>query len=259
MFHARLTYRITLTIGTLLVLSACGGGNATHSEVEALRLEVAELKQAQTRLKATLAALQKAAAPGTADQVATTADGDPAREAVHRIPTDFSPRKGGPIAAVTVVEFADFQCPFCQAAAGLPDELMKEFPNDVQFVFKNYPLGRHAQAMDAARAGWAAGKQDKFWEMHDLIYAGNIQQLTVEVLRGYAQKLGLDMEQFDADMSSPKSVQAVGFDKILGKGMKVSGTPTYFVNGRRVTDRSPGAVRAKVASEIAKLKQSPQP
>jgi protein-disulfide isomerase len=246
-FHCRLPYRILLSFGILVALAACGG-ESTQGEVEALRKEVAELKQTQGKLLGTIAALQ-AAAKNT--PTAAGEDGDaPKREAVHRIPTNFSPRKGNQIALVTVVEFADFQCPFCQSVAGLPDQLVREFPDDVQFVFKHYPLMRHTQALDAAKAGWAAHQQGKFWEMHNQIYGGDIQQLGPDRLRGYAEKIGLDMAKYDADVASPKAAQSIAIDKQLGKRMKVGGTPTYFVNGKRVTDRAPGAVRTKVIAEM---------
>ena len=251
MFHGRLPYRILLTLGIAVALLAGCGGDASRSEVEALRKEIVELKQAQARMEGAISGLQDAVKRNPAPAASPDTDG---REAVHRIPTNFSPRKGNEIAAVTVVEFADFQCPFCQSAAGLPDQLLREFPNDVQFVFKHYPLARHAQAFEAAKSAWAAHQQGKFWEMHDLIYRGEIQNLSSDVLRGYAEKIGLDMARYDADLASPKAAQTVSIDKALGKRMKVGGTPTYFVNGKRVTERGPGAVRSKVVAEMAAVK-----
>jgi len=253
--HVRLPYRIILVIGTLVALSACSGGDAKQAEVDALRQELAAIKHSQAEMQQTLAVLAKAVQATAA--LAENADA-PGREVIHRIPTSYSPRKGDPITPVTVVEFADFQCPYCQAAAGLPDQLLKEFPTDVQFAFKHYPLGRHKDAFNAAKAAWAAQGQGKFWEMHDLIYGGDITQISIEELRGYAEKLGLDMARFDADMTSTKAAQMVGLDKQLGKAIKIAGTPAYFVNGRRAPDRSPATIRAMVAEEIAKLKQGAQ-
>lgn len=251
MFHGRLPYRITLILGIFVTMFAACGRDASQSEVDALRQEVTALREAQAQMQKAIEGLQEAA---KRQPVAAVSQDTPGREAVHRIPTNFSPRKGNQIAAVTVVEFADFQCPFCQAASGLPDQLVREFPNDVQFVFKHYPLGRHAQAFGAAKAAWAAHQQGKFWEMHDLIYGGDIQNLSQDVLRGYAEKIGLDMARYDADLASPKASQTVSIDKALGKRMKVGGTPTYFVNGKRVTETGPGAVRNKVRAELAAAK-----
>ena len=261
MIHAPLPYRIILALGILLPLSGCGRGDATQAEVEALRHEVAQLKQAQATMQSSIAALQQTgkSAPAAAGEAAAAQTQSGGSAAPVQIPTLWSPRKGNAGAAVTVVEFGDFQCPFCQAAAGLPDQLVAEFPNDVQFAFKHYPLDRHQYALGAAKAAWAAQQQDKFWEMYDLIYGGNIDESGVEVLRGYARKLGLDMARFEADMGSPKAEQAVLFDKQIGRTIKLGGTPAYFVNGRRVDDRSPAGIRALIVEEIAKSKPDAEP
>jgi len=272
--HVSHPYRIPLTIGILCVavlftLAGCGGDAAKQAEIDALRQEVATLKQAQAEAQTALAqsqqavaALQKAAAaPPKLATAAKTGDaaGDAGRSPLHVIPIAFSPRKGNEITAVTVVEFADFQCPYCQQAAGLPDALLKEFPNDVKFVFKHYPLGRHSDAFKAATASWAAHQQGKFWEMHDLIYRGDISQLPADKLRGYAEQLGLDMARFDADANSLKAARAVTLDKQLGKRIKVGGTPAYFVNGKRFDGRTPAAMRTLIAQEIANRKPDARP
>jgi protein-disulfide isomerase len=253
--HARLPYRIILAIGILLPASGCGRGGATEAEVAALRQEVAQLKQTQATMQQSLDALQQAGKPAPAPAAAKPA----ADDTVHQIPIVYAPRKGNPKAAVTIVEFADFQCPFCQAAAGLPDQLVKEFPDDVQFAFKHYPLDRHPDALGAAKAAWAAQQQGKFWEMYDLIFAGGVENVGVETLRGHAEKLGLDMAKFDADMASPKAQQSVLFDKQIGRSIKLYGTPSYFINGKRAEDRSLPALRAQINAEIAKSKEVAAP
>lgn len=249
MVHVRLPYRINLVVGILVVLAGCGD-DASRSELDALRAEVAALKQGQAQMQAVLATLQSKGGAPAGTTTAVPSHEAPGPEAAHRIPTSFSPRTGPQNAAVTVVEFADFQCPFCQQNAGLVHKLVQEFPNDVQVVFKNFPLGKHAQAVDAARAAWAAHQQGRFWEMHDAIYSGDIQQLPPAVLRGYAERIGLDMARYDADVASDKARQSVAFDKMVGKSARVSGTPTYFVNGKRVQDASQQGVRAKVREEL---------
>lgn len=266
MAHVRLPYRITLTLGTfgiLAILAGCGR-DAPQGEVEALRKEVVDLKQANEQLRTTVATLQAkiTGAPAAVPQVSSaagTSPDTPKHAAVYRIPIDFAPRKGPPIAAVTVVEFADFQCPFCKANAGLSDKLLQEFPNEVQFAFKNFPIGKHPHAVEAAKAGWAAHQQGKFWEMHDTIYSGDIQNLSPPVLRGYAERIGLDMAKYDADIASEKARQVVSYDKMLGKASKVGGTPTYFVNGKRVGDASAASVRARVQEEIDAFRASAKP
>lgn len=252
MVHVQLPYRTTLILGTLAILAGCGG-DSSQRDLDALRQEVAALKRAQTHMRTALAALPAmpssqptgptmAAAPTTPDGIK--------REAVRRIPINFAPRKGPQVAGVTVVEFADFQCAFCKQNARLPEKLLEEFPNDVQFVFKHFPLGKHPQAFDAAKAGWAAHQQGKFWELHDTIYAGDIQNLSPEVLRGYAERIGLDMAKYDADVASDRAAQAVALDKKLAKAVTAGGTPTYFVNGKRVKGASQESVRAKVQEEL---------
>jgi len=257
--HSRLPYRIPLMIGILATLVGCGG-DAKQADLDALRQEVAALRQAQEATQKTIEALQKAPPPLAAVPAKPVAGAEPAagsdavRTPVHMIPIAFSPRKGNDITAVTVVEFADFQCPYCQGAARLPDLLLKEFPNDVKFVFKHYPLGRHPDAFAAATAAWAAHQQGKFWEMHDLIYGGDITTIPSETLRGYAEQLGLDMKRFDEDRASNPAAKAVSLDKALAKRLKVGGTPTYFVNGKRLTNNSPAGLRSMIADEIAKTK-----
>lgn len=259
MAHVRPLYRTTLTLGILSILAGCGG-DASQADLAALRAEVAEIKQTQVQMKATLDSLQSGgAAARTAGAPAEDAEAKPKREAVRRIPVDFAPRKGQQLAAVTVVEFADFQCPFCKTNAGLPDQLLQEFPNDVQFAFKHFPLGKHPQAQQAARASWAAHQQGKFWEFHDVVYAGDTQDLSPDVLRRYAEQIGLDMAKFDADLASPASAQAVAMDKMLGKSFKVGGTPAYYVNGKRVQTPSAAAVRAKVQQEIEAFRSQVKP
>jgi len=252
--HVRLPYRITSLLGILAVLvlgSGCGGDDATRKELAALHAEVAELRQGQTELQQAVQRLQSAPAKGKA-LARTTGKSD--REVVRIIPTGSSPRLGPEVAAATVVVFADFQCAFCQAAANLPKSLVAAYPNDVMVVFKNFPLGRHKGGQLAAKAAWAAHQQGKFWEMYDLIYAGDIRDLTPEVLRGHAEQLGLDLERYEADAESPKAAQAVAWDKAMGRRFRVGGTPTYYVNGRLVPERTPAAVHKMVAEEIAKVK-----
>lgn len=261
MAHLRPLYRTTLTLGILAVMttSAACGRDAGQGDIAALRAEIAEIKQAQAEMQTALNALQSG--PPAMSRSAELPDGAPGkkRDAVRRIPIDFAPRKGPPVAAVTVVEFADFQCPFCKANAGLSDQLLREFPNDVQFAFKHFPLGKHRQAQAAARASWAAHQQGKFWEMHDAIYASDPQALSPEVLRGFAEQIGLDMAKYDADLASPAAAQAVGMDKMLAKSFKVGGTPTYYVNGKRVQGASPADVRAKVQQEIDAFRAAAKP
>ncbi len=117
--------------------------------------------------------------------------------------------------------------------------MLKEYPTDVNFVYKNFPLPptMHPNAMGAAKASVAAGKQGKFWEMHDIMFQ-NARELGVDKLKEYAGKIGLDVTRWERDFSSPETEQVVQKEMAEGRAADVSGTPTFFVNGKRVMNRS---------------------
>ena len=133
---------------------------------------------------------------------------------------------------VTIVEFADFQCPFCARQASDLRKLQAEYPKQVELVFKNFPLSFHKRARAAHRAALAAQTQSKFWEMHDLIFA-HPGKLSDEDFDSYAHQLGLDAERFDRDREGPEP-SAIGDDIAEGMKLGVTGTPTFFVNGRKM-------------------------
>ena len=141
-----------------------------------------------------------------------------------------SPSKGAKNAKVTVVEFSDFQCPYCGKGKEIVDQLVKMYPNDVKVVFKNLPLEFHPQALPAAKAAYAAGKQGKFWEMHDQLF-DNQRSLADGFYEESAKKLGLNLEQFKKDFAAPETEAAVKADLELARSLQVQGTPNFFVNG----------------------------
>lgn len=145
------------------------------------------------------------------------------------------PVRGPANARVTLVEFSDFQCPYCSKAVAVTKLLLKQFPNDVKLVFKQFPLEDHAQAQFGAEAALAAHAQGKFWEMHDLLYAGypNLSRATV---MGYAQKIGLDMKRFTSDVDTHKYKAQVDGEEQQGEDAGVAGTPTFFINGKKYND-----------------------
>ncbi len=154
---------------------------------------------------------------------------DPA--VVHTIDLGDAPSKGPANAPITIVEFADFQCPTCSLAVGVMDRLVEGYAPNVRVVFKNYPLPFHKQADLAARASVAAGKQNKFWEMHHLMFQ-NHSALQPEDLDRYAKTLGLDLERFHQDLASPEVKQSVERDHAQGDALKLKGTPSVYINGR---------------------------
>ena len=152
-----------------------------------------------------------------------------------KISTAGDPVRGPDNARVTIVEFSDFQCPFCSKAVKQTKAVMSQFPKDVKLVFKQFPLDGHAQAEFGAEAALAAQAQGKFWEMHDLLYAGypNLSRATV---MGYAKKIGLDMNRFTADVDSHKYKARVHAEEQEGENVDVAGTPTFFINGKKLND-----------------------
>jgi protein-disulfide isomerase len=151
-------------------------------------------------------------------------------DAVIEIDVDGSPSKGAPNAPITIVEWADFECPACQAASPTLDEFVKKNP-DVRLVFKNFPLDLHENAEMAARASVAADKQGKFWEMHKELFSAQVP-LIETTLFDFAKKLGLDLEQFKKDLRSEAVADAVARDRKQGEEAKLRATPTIYINGR---------------------------
>jgi protein-disulfide isomerase len=134
-------------------------------------------------------------------------------------------------AAVTVVEYGDFECPNCRQAAPAVKILMARFAERVRFVYRHFPLeGVHPHALQAALAAEAAGAQAKFWPMHDLLFASQAH-LKAPQLRGYAERLELDLERYDADMAGKVYLQRVREHIESGEKSGVRGTPAFFVNG----------------------------
>jgi len=118
------------------------------------------------------------------------------------------------------------------------DQVLKAYPNEVKFVFKEFPLTSiHQNALNAAKAVAAAQKQGKFWEMHDKLFA-NQRALLPDNLKQYAQEIGLDVAKFEKDMTSPEVQKQIDADMKLAQDAEVRGTPTMFLNGKRVMNRS---------------------
>ncbi len=143
-----------------------------------------------------------------------------------------SPAKGPANAKITIVEFSDFQCPYCIKAIGHLDAALKAFPKDVRLVYKHFPLDSHGQARMAAQASLAAEQQGKFWPMHDRLYAQSRQISRMNVLN-WAKELGMDMPKFVAALDSAVVKGQVDRDVADGDRIGVQGTPTVFLNGKK--------------------------
>ncbi len=164
------------------------------------------------------------------------------------VATDGFPTRGAVMARVTIVEFSDFQCPHCGAAHPILRQLLREFEGEVRVVFRNYPLPGHPRAVPAARAAVAAGNQDKFWEMADLIFEHQDTLEDSDIDR-FATELGLDMERFHTDVAAPETQARIDADHDAGHELGVEGTPTFFINGRRFHE-PPSALANYVREEL---------
>ena len=143
-----------------------------------------------------------------------------------------APAKGAENARVVIVEFADFECPFCRRMSPVLDKVVADHPNDVRLYFKFYPLvDKHPHADAAARAAAAALLQGKFWEMHHTLFEhqANLEDRDIEA---YAAEIGLDVPRFIQDMKSPEVRAKVDHDRQQGDDLKVEFTPYIYVNGR---------------------------
>jgi protein-disulfide isomerase len=148
------------------------------------------------------------------------------------IPTGGAPSTGPQNAPVTLVEFSDFQCPYCAAAVVQLEAVLKAYPTQVKLFFKQYPLDTHSHAALAAAAAIAAHKQGKFWAMHDAMFAAR-DDLSRDNILALAQKSGLDLKRFQADLDSVEVKKALARDVEDGDRAGVSGTPTLFIDGQR--------------------------
>lgn len=148
------------------------------------------------------------------------------------IPVKGAPSEGLPNAPITLVEFSDFQCPYCAAAIPELKAVLKAYPTQVKLIFKQYPLEMHSHADLAAAAALAAQKQGKFWQMHDTMFVHHDDLSRTSIL-ALAKEIGLDMKQFEEDLDSTAIREAVVRDVQDGDHAGVEGTPTIFINGQR--------------------------
>jgi protein-disulfide isomerase len=169
---------------------------------------------------------------------------------------------GNNTTGVTVEEYGDFECPACSAYFPIVQQIKQDYAEKINFQFRHFPLVQiHPNAMIAARAAEAAGKQGKFWEMHDLLYgqqqswAGR-DNATV-IFEDYATQLGLNIDQYKTDAAAKTTLDAINADVRVGQGVGVSATPTFVINGTRIeeTPRSYEDFAKLIDEAIAKQKQ----
>lgn len=166
------------------------------------------------------------------------------------IDTVGSPMRGAADAPVSMVVFTDFQCPYCIKLVPLLDEIFEKNQGKVKIIFKNMPLQFHEMADPAARAALAANEQGKFWEFHDKLFTA--PQLNPDAITSIARGLGLDMARFENDMKSPEIRQKLNKDMLDAQKAGVTGTPTVYINGRKLKQRSLQGFQELIDDELKK-------
>jgi protein-disulfide isomerase len=152
------------------------------------------------------------------------------------ITTDRDHIQGASSAAVTLLEYGDYECPYCGAAYPIVKQVQEAMGDGLRFVFRNFPISTsHPHAEQAAEAAEAAAAQDQFWPMHDLLYE-NQQRLDENDLLGYADSLGLDVERFEQELKGHVHAPRVHEDFMSGVRSGVNGTPSFYINGVRHED-----------------------
>ncbi|MGE0638993.1 MAG: thioredoxin domain-containing protein [Thermoanaerobaculia bacterium] len=159
-----------------------------------------------------------------------------------------SPAKGPAGAPITIIEFSDFQCPFCSRVNPTIAKVRETYGDKIRVVFRQFPLSIHPQAPKAAEASLCANEQGKFWEMHDALFAEQ-QKLAVPDLKAKAGSLGLDQAKFDACLDGGAMASTIARDMADGQKAGVSGTPAMFVNGRFINGAVPYEDLAKVIDD----------
>lgn len=262
---------------SLLLLGAC---RPPKSEANTLESRLTTMEQQQQALQAQLelveadqramqadsdtAAIERRRARGVNDDLLTRVTdlevakptaaakkpqaGRPDPEARYAAIVGDAQTKGPSDALVTIVMFEDFQCPFCSRSAATMKKVAKEYGQDVRLVFKHNPLAFHNAAMPAAMASEAAGRQGKFWKMHDLLF-DNQKELGTDDLLRYAKKLRLNRKRFKRDLRDQSLEQKIKDQQAQSLKLGARGTPAFFINGRFLSGAQPFDSFAKLIDE----------
>jgi protein-disulfide isomerase len=165
--------------------------------------------------------------------------------------TAKGPVRGRADAPVTIVEFSDYECPYCAGSEAVVRDLLAVYPDRVRLVFQSFPLNIHPRAAAASEAALCAGEQGLYWPMHDLLFAAE-GRLGPADLRSHAGRAGVDVPKWDSCVASGRMAAEVTRQKRNGENAGVAGTPAFFVNGRAVpADRSAGSFRRLIDAELA--------
>lgn len=210
-----------VTVAALLVLVSFAAATASAQTLESLERQQAE------------------APPTEAEIEAAEADWRARQDQVNQVLSSMdratfigeSPTTGNPNAAVVVVKFSDFECPFCAAAADHMQAFVEQRGDEVLYVYKHFPLNNiHPEAASAAKASWAAAQQDQFWRYHNGLFAHQ-HRLGDPLYEELAEQMGLDLEQFHRDRNSDAAQAAVDADLALARQLNLRGTPSFLMGG----------------------------
>lgn len=171
-----------------------------------------------------------------------------------RIEIGDAPVRGPANAPVTIIEFTDYQCPYCARAATTLQQVMAKYPTQVKLVLRDFPLSNHPEAPAAAEAAHCAGDQGKYWQMHDAIFA-NPRDLTAPTLLKHAVAAGVDEKKYSSCVASKKYTARWQKDLAAGEEFGVTGTPAFFVNGRFIGGALPLEAFVQLIEEELKLNQ----
>jgi protein-disulfide isomerase len=214
---------VALLLSALIVGgSLMGSAMFLGDKIDALRAKLAEVGSAP------------AAPRGAGDE-----ERAPAQVDADSLVVANDPKRGPADATVTIVEFSDYECPFCErfVKETMP-QLLEQYGDKVQFVFKDFPLPMHPNAPKGSEAAHCAGDQGKYWEYHDKLF-DNRRQMGIPDLKRYAQELNLDTSDFNQCLEGGKYTQKVRDNLQQGRKVQVNGTPTFFINGQRLVGAQP--------------------
>lgn len=231
--------------GLLLGRTIMGVGEITFSDGKTLEVRLNELEETLNEVKKSASSadetLQRITKPP--DKRKNRPDPD------KKYDFDLSnvPWKGAANPKVTIIKFSDFQCPYCKKMAGVLDDLLEQYPNDIRLYFKTRLI--HQSALPAHEAALAANEQGKFWEMYDILFA-NMKNQTPEDLEKYAGEIGLNIPKFKMAMTEHQYGGLVKKDDEEAKRNLINSTPTVFINGYYQPKLSPDVIKQKVEEAI---------
>jgi protein-disulfide isomerase len=208
---------------------------AMSTDLDQSQIELRRTRSVTDDLALRVASLEEPVKPAKGG---TARPGSPDPAVTYRVQIGDAHVRGPTTALVTIVEWADFQCPFCARVQATLGELERKYQGRVRFVFKHNPLPMHARAMPAAIAAEAAGRQGKFWPMHDLLFS-DIRNITDEQIAKYAKKLKLDRKRLKRDMADIALKTKIEAQQKQGASLGARGTPAFFVNGRFLSGAQP--------------------